>query len=226
MDLSLDLRIQSKKRKLNGTAKTNGANGKDDEGMRLEECLGRFTSDERLGKDEYTCHKCGKQRDATKQLSIKQLPPVLSIHLKVCFLTLAATRLVELMMCEQRFSHAKDKSSKLETPVAYPLTLDMTPYTSLHRPNLKKTSKPQKQSSPAKGGAAAEGDTFIDPDVGKYTLSAVIVHKGGIESGHYVSYAREGQDWFLFDDSKVVLVGEGEVLAAQGYLLVYVCENV
>lgn len=83
MDLSLDLRIQSKKRKLNGTAKTNGVNGKEDEGLRLEECLARFTSDERLGQDDYKCHKCGKQRDATKQLSIKQLPPVLSIHLKV-----------------------------------------------------------------------------------------------------------------------------------------------
>lgn len=83
MDLSLDLRIQSKKRKLNSSAKTNGVNSKEDEGLRLEECLARFTSDERLGKDDYTCHKCGKQRDATKQLSIKQLPPVLSIHLKV-----------------------------------------------------------------------------------------------------------------------------------------------
>jgi ubiquitin carboxyl-terminal hydrolase 22/27/51 len=89
MDLSLDLRIQSKKRKLNGS-KPNGATGKDDEGMRLEECLARFTSDERLGKDDYTCHKCGKQRDATKQLSIKQLPPVLSIHLKACLSELEA----------------------------------------------------------------------------------------------------------------------------------------
>lgn len=102
----------------------------------------------------------------------------------------------------------------------------MTPFTTLYRPNLKKSAKLQKQSSPVKSGAATEDDTLIDPDVGKYSLSAVIVHKGGIESGHYVSYAREGQDWFLFDDSKVVLVSEAEVLAAQGYLLVYVCENV
>jgi ubiquitin carboxyl-terminal hydrolase 22/27/51 len=58
-----------------------------------------------------------------------------------------------------------------------------------------------------------------------YTLSAVIVHKGEINSGHYVSYAREGRDWFLFDDSKVVLVGEKDVLAAQAYLLVYVIES-
>jgi ubiquitin carboxyl-terminal hydrolase 22/27/51 len=52
------------------------------------------------------------------------------------------------------------------------------------------------------------------------------VHKGEINSGHYVSYAREGKDWFLFDDSKVVLVGEQEVLAAQAYLLVYVAGKV
>ena len=95
----------------------------------------------------------------------------------------------------------------------------MTPFTTLHRPT-KKAPKPQKQSS------TTEDECFIDPDVGKYTLSAVIVHKGDIQGGHYVSYAREGQDWFLFDDSKVVIVGEGEVLAAQAYLLVYVCDNV
>jgi ubiquitin carboxyl-terminal hydrolase 22/27/51 len=59
-----------------------------------------------------------------------------------------------------------------------------------------------------------------------YTLSAVIVHKGEMSSGHYVSYAREGRDWFLFDDSKVVLVGEKDVLAAQAYLLVYVVEGI
>ncbi|TID14084.1 ubiquitin carboxyl-terminal hydrolase 2 [Venturia nashicola] len=201
MDLSLDLRMQSKKRKLNGIAKTNGVNGKEDEGLRLEECLARFTGDERLGKDDYMCHKCGKQRDATKQLSIKQLPPVLSIHLK-------------------RFSHTKEKASKLETTVAYPLSLDMTPFTTAHRPVLKK-AKPQKPSA-----TTNEAEDLVDPDVGKYILSAVIVHKGDIQGGHYVSYAREGADWFLFDDSKVVGVSEAEVLSAQAYLLVYVCENV
>jgi hypothetical protein len=58
-----------------------------------------------------------------------------------------------------------------------------------------------------------------------YSLSAVIVHKGEINSGHYVNYCREGTDWFLFDDSKVVLVGEKEVLAAEAYLLLYVIDD-
>nr|GFD29007.1 ubiquitin carboxyl-terminal hydrolase 22-like [Tanacetum cinerariifolium] len=45
-----------------------------------------------------------------------------------------------------------------------------------------------------------------------YELSSVIVHKGKIDSGHYVSYSREGNDWFAFDDSKVVLANEAELL--------------
>ena len=64
------------------------------------------------------------------------------------------------------------------------------------------------------------------PDLLNYNLSAVIVHKGEINSGHYVNYAREGKDWFLFDDSKVVLVNEAEVLGAEAYLLLYVLRDV
>jgi ubiquitin C-terminal hydrolase len=83
MDLSLDLRIAvQKKRKFNGSAKEK--EGKEEEGeMKLAECLRRFTFVEKLAREEYTCRKCERQRDATKQLSIKRLPPVLSIHLKV-----------------------------------------------------------------------------------------------------------------------------------------------
>ena len=55
-----------------------------------------------------------------------------------------------------------------------------------------------------------------------YDLSAVIVHKGKMESGHYICYCREGKDWFMFDDSKVVLISESEVLEANAYLLFYV----
>jgi ubiquitin carboxyl-terminal hydrolase 22/27/51 len=78
LDLSLDLRAQAKK-------KPTGENkGNDDPAvMRLEECLRRFTSDERLPAAEYSCRKCNTQRDATKQFSILGLPPVLCIHLKV-----------------------------------------------------------------------------------------------------------------------------------------------
>lgn len=87
----------------------------------------------------------------------------------------------------------------------FPISLDMAPYTTSHHTDDTDKDAPAPEAN--------------------YTLSAVIVHKGEMNSGHYVSYAREGREWFLFDDSKVVLVGEGEVLAAQAYLLIYVAET-
>ena len=59
-----------------------------------------------------------------------------------------------------------------------------------------------------------------------YELSSVIVHKGKIDSGHYVSYARQGEEWFRFDDSMVVRVEEKEVLGAEAYMLFYCVDGV
>lgn len=90
------------------------------------------------------------------------------------------------------------------------MKLDVYPYTTQYKEQLK---------------------TMKASDIGQsnnnliYELSTVIVHKGKIDSGHYVSYSREGGDWFLFDDSKVVLVGEAEVLAAEAYLLFYMISS-
>jgi ubiquitin carboxyl-terminal hydrolase 22/27/51 len=187
MDLSLDVRNQAKKRKLE-------VKSGDDEPLNLQDCLDRFTGREKLAADDYTCQSC-KEKGATKQLSIKTLPPVLPIHLK-------------------RFEHQKATSSKIETRISFPLTLDLYPYTTAHKssqPPGKKLASPKNtnhnMNSPAKSLV--------------YELSSVIVHKGKIDSGHYVSYSREGNDWFAFDDSKVVLVSEADVLGAEAYLLFY-----
>lgn len=75
MDLSLDIRNLPKKKKADA--------GTDDTYMALQTCLDRFTAREKLGAAEYTCQKCDSGQNATKQLSIKQLPPVLPVHLKV-----------------------------------------------------------------------------------------------------------------------------------------------
>jgi ubiquitin carboxyl-terminal hydrolase 22/27/51 len=76
MDLSLDVRIQGKKRKMI-------AEKGEETPLDLRDCLERFTVKEKLGSAEYTCRNCDSPQNATKQLSIKRLPPVLSIHLKV-----------------------------------------------------------------------------------------------------------------------------------------------
>jgi ubiquitin carboxyl-terminal hydrolase 22/27/51 len=118
----------------------------------------------------------------------------------------------------QRFEHTKSSSSKLETKIKFPLTLDMYPYTTHY-----KTTAPNTKASLKNPLANPNANYNINSPYPSlyYELSSVVVHKGKIDSGHYVSYSREGNDWFLFDDSKVVLVPESEVLAANAYLLFY-----
>ena len=67
----------------------------------------RYTIPEKLGLANYSCKAC--QQQVVKQLSFKQLPPVLSIQLK-------------------RFEHTSTSSSKIETRVKVPMVLDMTSY--------------------------------------------------------------------------------------------------
>jgi ubiquitin carboxyl-terminal hydrolase 22/27/51 len=186
MDLSLDVRNQGKKRKLDDSHEA---------GLDLRDCLERFTSREKLAAEDYTCHSCNDRQNATKQLSIKQLPPVLPIHLK-------------------RFEHSKSTSSKIETRISFPMKLDLFPYTTKHKSSQTKASKNAPPMNTTHNMNTPANSLT-------YELSSVIVHKGKIDSGHYVSYSREGTDWFSFDDSKVVRASEEEVLGAEAYLLFY-----
>jgi ubiquitin carboxyl-terminal hydrolase 22/27/51 len=166
----------------------------------LTECLDRFTSPELLPASDYRCKECESQQSATKKLALSRLPPVLPIHLK-------------------RFSHSKTSSTsvKLDVKVHFPNTLDLQPYIS--RPRAK-------NSNGSKNGGGGDAETKGASPRPIYELSSVIVHKGKMDSGHYVSYAREGDEWFLFDDSKVVLVEEKEVLGAEAYMLFYIVQEI
>ncbi|TFK45814.1 cysteine proteinase [Heliocybe sulcata] len=84
-------------------------------------CLKKFTQPEKLGS--YHCKKCGKAQDASKRLSIKKLPPVLSFQFK-------------------RFEHKlgdKGTAQKIDGTVRFPATLNMLPYTTLAAPGKDKT---------------------------------------------------------------------------------------
>jgi len=49
----------------------------------LRSCLSDFFAPERLDKDDaWDCPRCKRKQDATKQLSLARLPPILLIHLK------------------------------------------------------------------------------------------------------------------------------------------------
>ncbi|CUA77974.1 ubiquitin carboxyl-terminal hydrolase 22/27/51 [Rhizoctonia solani] len=78
--------------------------------MTLLSCLKRFTQPE---KTTYKCDKCEKSsNDATKQLSIRKLPPVLCFQLK-------------------RFEVGAASSNKIDHVVRFGATLNMAPFSSV-----------------------------------------------------------------------------------------------
>lgn len=223
MDLSLDVRQPGFKKKENKiammTGKEKGGGGDKDKEkpvvppMALLDCFDRFTSPETLPATDYTCRKCDSAQLAIKRLSLSRLPPVLPIHLK-------------------RFSHSKNNgaSIKLDTRVRFPMTIDLAPYTTGWNPGPK--SKKDMAAAMVNGKKEKDEKEKKDEE-GKgvrlkpvYQLSSVIVHKGKMDSGHYVSFSRVYDEWFMFDDSKVVLVEESEVLASEAYMLFYVVRDI
>jgi hypothetical protein len=64
----------------------------------------------------------------------------------------------------------------------------------------------------------------IEGNRAEYELDAFIVHHGAsANSGHYVSYIKEGADWFLADDAHVRLVTAEELAMAKSsaYMIHY-----
>ncbi|KAL4074742.1 hypothetical protein V8B97DRAFT_1868021 [Scleroderma yunnanense] len=156
----------------------------------LAGCLRRYTKPEKLGK-EYSCSRCAKAtHEAVRRLSIRKLPPVLSFQFK-------------------RFEHktvAKGTPQKIDTPVLFPVTINMAPYTTV--------------------AANAHGKDseliYPGPDaMYEYDLFAVINHEGQMENGHYTNFARFQDEWYRFDDDKVTLSSLGSCLSSNAYMCFY-----
>ncbi|KAK0274342.1 hypothetical protein LTR57_023826 [Friedmanniomyces endolithicus] len=210
MDLSLDIRstaVVVKKKKLsmiNGTTTV-----KETLPMDLTECLDRFTSPETLGSGgggsgKYFCRQCDGEQEARKQLGLERLPPVLPVHFK-------------RFECSKGLGGV---SRKVETRVRVPLVLDLAPYL-VGAGDGSKSAKNTRAQRRRKTGDVddEEADTDVDADADAdaepaegapnghddadddaddvvpsqpiYNLASVIVHKGKIDNGHYISYCRQ-----------------------------------
>lgn len=196
MDLSLDLRSHGKsatsKKLINGAKTSQPPQSAVDTTISLTSCLERFTSPETLTSSSYTCPRC---KDGATTATKRLLIKRLPPTLTIHI---------------KRFSHTNTKSgtsSKLETAVSFPLSFDFYPYT--------QRAHQQPEEHRSEQQVASNGNCI-------YELSSVVVHKGNLDNGHYVNFARKDGDWFLFDDHRVELVSEKRVLEAQAYLLVYV----
>ncbi|XP_047170037.1 ubiquitin carboxyl-terminal hydrolase 18-like [Vigna umbellata] len=142
----------------------------------LEECLDQFTAKEWLhGDNMYKCDGCKGYVKAWKRLTVKRAPNILTIALK-------------------RFQSGR--FGKLNKRVAFPETLDLSPYTS----------------------EVGDGSDI-------YKLYAVVVHIDMLNAsffGHYICYIKDfSGNWYRIDDWKVVGVELEEVLSQSAYMLLY-----
>lgn len=178
LDLSLGLEALSQKRK-KGDMKP----------LTLRECLDAeyIKSD----KCEYRCQGCKSTQQARRHTSVKCLPNVLAVHLKVsgtsesptlplplCFrcspdATLSPCSSLTWTYSLQRFefkhSGHDTAPSKIETPVQFPLEMNMLPYTSKGR-DL----------------GVYEDQLHRYPELSRaheYDLVSVVVHVGSIDTG-------------------------------------------
>ncbi|KAG5735879.1 Ubiquitin carboxyl-terminal hydrolase 22 [Termitomyces sp. T112] len=171
--------------------------GKGNEGNSSENtlaaCLRRFTQPEKLGA-KYTCksEKCSKSsQEASKRLTFRKLPPVLCFQFK-------------------RFEHKtadKNAARKIDTPIRFPASLCMAPYTTFA------LEDPEKAGHGIFPGPAGMFD---------YDLFAVINHEGNMDNGHYTNFARFQDEWCRFDDDKVTSSTLGTCLDSPAYMCFYV----
>lgn len=136
-----------------------------------------FSADELKGDNMYSCEKCNKLRNGIKYSRVMALPEMLCVHLK-------------------RFRHDLSYSSKIASPVHFPLTgLDMKQY--IHKE--------------------------CKSEISIYDLTAVICHHGTVGGGHYTSYAKHEPTgkWFEFDDQLVTQVNAESVQNCEAYVLFY-----
>lgn len=109
--------------------------------------------------------------------------------------------------------------TKIETFVRFPLQdLDMSPYL------FRNTNNDTNGSSSSSANTAAS-PPLLTPTISskdaRYDLFCVIVHKGTLDTGHYICYLRTSHEWFRCDDRHIIKVDPTEVMNCSAYLLFY-----
>ncbi|KAM0667826.1 hypothetical protein ACQRIU_003691 [Beauveria bassiana] len=113
---------------------------------------------------------------------------------------------IQLKRFEYKQGRHDHAASKVDVPVHFPLQLNMLPYTNRVRSRDSRENMELQRSC-------------------VYDLLSVVVHVGELETGHYTSYCRVGDQWFKFNDHKVELASLSDVLGAQAYLLFYIIRS-
>lgn len=70
-------------------------------------------------------------------------------------------------------------------------------------------------------GSNLSNTVNADPEAYLYDLFTVVVHEGSMNTGHYTNFSRHRDNWYRFDDDKVIPTTLAQVLSARAYQLCY-----
>merc|ERR1719348_2629749 len=155
----------------------------------LDTLLQMFISQERVE----SCSGNGRKESIVKQLTFGKLPDCLCLHI-------------------QRTGFAGGQPYKRHDFVEFPVLLDMDRFT--HTNQLISQENVKGLLGEVSGPSSLP--SFLNSSA-QYSLRAVIVHSGGINSGHYVTYrkgpvgSKTSNRWFYTSDSMVKQVHISEV---------------
>lgn len=176
----------------------------------LHQCLQLHTSAEKLGcGDAWHCPTCNRKQQVVKRLMLWSAPQILVLHLK-----------------RFRQGTLQSNSTKLSTTVKFPLIgFDI----SEHVASRSSTAISQVGvDNSVLGGVWSpwKRPKRLIPynDYNVYDLYAVVNHHGkDLQGGHYTAVCKNTADnkWYNFDDSKVEVTCEDEVVNPDAYILFY-----
>ncbi|KAK7008353.1 Ubiquitin carboxyl-terminal hydrolase 31, partial [Halocaridina rubra] len=176
----------------------------------LHQCLQLHTSAEKLGcGDAWHCPTCNRKQQVVKRLMLWSAPQILVLHLK-----------------RFRQGTLQSNSTKLSTTVKFPLLgFDISEHVASRSSNA--ISQVGVDSS-VLGGVWSpwKRPKRLVPynDYNVYDLYAVVNHHGkDLQGGHYTAVCKNTADnkWYNFDDSKVEVTDEDQVVNPDAYILFY-----
>ncbi|XP_047490078.1 ubiquitin carboxyl-terminal hydrolase 31-like [Penaeus chinensis] len=176
----------------------------------LHQCLQLHTSAEKLGcGDAWHCPTCNRKQQVVKRLMLWSAPQILVIHLK-----------------RFRQGTLQSNSSKLSTTVKFPLMgFDISEHVA------SRTTGNNTQNNVDSGVLGGVWSPWKRPkryvphnEENVYDLYAVCNHHGkDMQGGHYTAVCKNSADdkWYNFDDSKVEVTADENVVTPDAYILFY-----
>ncbi|TKR96356.1 hypothetical protein L596_010387 [Steinernema carpocapsae] len=162
----------------------------------IDECIATYFSHD---SQKHECLSCTAQCNAVKTTLFKIPPMILCVQLR-------------------RYNNA---GYKIDTRLKFPLEgMDLSDYVKVPS-RLEELAEDSSSNDSGYGGfGAARSSRKHQPYV--YNLFSIICHRGiGIRHGHYLSYGKTGGEWYCFNDARVRLSSESEVMRQKPYILFY-----